>query len=742
MRNKCLICDKKFTNEELLKKHEEKHLDESILNQPKENFIKTDVSFQKKNKSVNIKKIFSEEKFEKLIESKMINVSDVKEIATKQNFIEQIKKINRKNSFCYIPYFVKDFISGTSLKDLENKYHISYWMDLYNISNKILGFSEERYTSRKYDNALELNLKIINWNKKYQELKVNCEFFRNEIDELIFDNILQAKIIFSLMDKELEKNEIATECKELKNQYDLFHFIDESLANSFNKILEDGLENRINNILSGLKEEKIVTRSTLDPKKLTVVFSINKIKKYIIRELKIKEKIAYVSLQTKTLDQFPALKLIPKFGVFDTAWTELEKEGIIHIEYRSSRGNDFIIFLNEDYLKIQKEIQSLDTDANKIPFKGRKITPEQFIEELLELEKGDFEDADDQVTRLAGLFLAESVKLQSTHEDIPEFDFRINLTNYDFRSEQSDVMKKLNLKINSEIFHVKVMINENLNLTKYNELKGKLPEHEQAIIITFEKIPSNIKKLLENDPTIQVIDKEGVKIWVSITSRLPARVNSLCKIYQDPLSRLENKLVRVNSIFYETGIALVNIIPEMNEATVLARCLQEIPLFESKASDFELYSKNYLKFLKILSSLAKNDDLIQGFFEQKIIGNPQILRRSFEFNFGYNTVKIYLSDYNKKNIINCSCMQWQENPLYLCPHLISALDHTARMKSFLDESWENDQNYLNSSLVAIMGENMSLILDKLGMYDDECAADERLKISNFIFGISKLKESD
>ena len=742
MRNKCLICDKKFTNEKLLKSHEEKHLDESILNRPKENSTETDVSFQKKNRSVSIKKNFSEEKFEKLIESKMINVSDVKEIATRQNFIEQIKKINRKNPFCYLPYFVKDFISGTSLKDLENKYHISYWMDLYNIANKILGFSEERYTSRKYDNALELNLKIINWNKKYQELKVNCKFFKNEVDELIFDNVLQAKIIFSLMDKELEKNEIATECKELKNQYDLFHFIDESLANSFNEVLEDGLENRINNILSGLKEEKIVTRSTLDPKKLTVVFSINKIKKYIIRELKIKEKIAYVSLQTKTLDQFQALKLIPKFGVFDTAWTELEKEGIIHIEYRSSRGNDFIIFLNEDYLKIQKEIQSLDTDANKIPFKGRKITPEQFIEELLELEKGDFEDADDQVTRLAGLFLAESVKLQSTHEDIPEFDFRINLTNYDFRSEQSDVMKKLNLKINSEIFHVKVMINENLNLTKYNELKEKLPEHEQAIIITFEKIPSNIKKLLENDPTIQVIDKEGVKIWVSITSRLPARVNSLCKIYQDPLSRLENKLVRVNSIFYETGIALVNIIPEMNEATVLARCLQEIPLFESKASDFELYSKNYLRFLKILSSLAKNDDLIQGFFEQKIIGNPQILRRNFEFNFGYNTVKIYLSDYNKKNIINCSCMQWQENPLYLCPHLISALDHTARIKSFLDESWENDQNYLNSSLVAIMGENMSLILDKLGMYDDECATDERLKISNFIFGISKLKESD
>ena len=742
MRNKCLICDKEFTNEKLLKNHEEKHLDESILNQPKENSAETDVSFQKKNKSINIKKIFSEEKFEKLIESKMINASDVKEIATRQNFIEQIKKINRKNPFCYLPYFVKDFISGTSLKDLESKYHISYWMDLYNITNKILGFSEERYTSRKYDNALELNLKIINWNKKYQELKVNCKFFKNEVDELIFDNILQAKIIFSLMDKELEKNEIATECKELKNQYDLFHFIDEGLANSFNEILEDGLENRINNILSGLKEEKIVTRSTLDPKKLTVVFSINKIKKYIIRELKIKGKIAYASLQTKILDQFPALKLIPKFGVFDAAWAELEKEGIIHIEYRSGKGNDFIIFLNEDYLKIQKEIQSLDTDVNKIPFKGRKITPEQFIEELLELEKGDFEDADDQVTRLAGLFLAESVKLQSTHEDIHEFDFRINLTNYDFRSEQSYVMKKLNLKINSEIFHVKVMINENLNLTKYNELKGKLPEHEQAIIITFEKIPSNIKKLLENDPTIQVIDKEGVKIWVSITSRLPARVNSLCKIYQDPLSKLENKLVRVNSIFYETGIALVNVIPEMNEATVLARCLQEIPLFESKASDFELYSKNYLKFLKILSPLAKNDDLIQGFFEQKIIEPPQILRRSFEFNFGYNTVKIYLSDYNKKNIINCSCMQWQENPLYLCPHLISALDHTARMKSFLDESWENDQNYLNSSLVAIMGENMSLILDKLGMYDDECAADERLKISNFIFGISKLKESD
>ena len=69
------------------------------------------------------------------------------------------------------------------------------------------------------------------------------------------------------------------------------------------------------------------------------------------------------------------------------------------------------------------------------------------------------------------MVLAESVKLQSPHEDIPGFDFSINIKNYNFRPEQLKAIAKLNFKINSDMFHCKVMIDEILTLR--HQLCGK-----------------------------------------------------------------------------------------------------------------------------------------------------------------------------------------------------------------------------------------------------------------------------
>ena len=56
MRFKCMICDEEFENEELLKKHVEEHLSESILNQPRKESVNTDYSFEDKNPELDIKK--------------------------------------------------------------------------------------------------------------------------------------------------------------------------------------------------------------------------------------------------------------------------------------------------------------------------------------------------------------------------------------------------------------------------------------------------------------------------------------------------------------------------------------------------------------------------------------------------------------------------------------------------------------------------------------------------------------
>ena len=147
---------------------------------------------------------------------------------------------------------------------------------------------------------------------------------------------------------------------------------------------------------------------------------------------------------------------------------------MIHIESITTRRNDVEIFLNEGYQEIQQKVKSLESDESKIPFRGRKISPDKFIEELLELEKGDFGGEDDQVTRLAGLVLAESAKLQTPHEDIKEFDFRVDIKNYNFRPEQLERMSKLDFKINSEIIHVKVMLEDILNLKKHSDFSSQL----------------------------------------------------------------------------------------------------------------------------------------------------------------------------------------------------------------------------------------------------------------------------
>ena len=739
MKNKCLICDEEFNSEESLKKHVDAHLNESILNKPVETSREIDTQFDIKNRTIDLKKIFSEEKFERLIESKINKIIDVQEIIKKRNFVDKVKIINRRNPFCYLPYFIRDFMSGTSTRKLEDKYHIWFFMDLYNVTQNILEFTEYRYLSKKYDNALELNLKNIDWDKKYQELQENCIFFKDELDELIFDNVLQADILLLLMDNQLEKDKIITRCKELKNHYDLFGFIDNELSNSFNKIIKIDLENRVSDIIFGLMKEDVFLRSRSEPKKIFVRFSIDKIKKIIINELKHGEKIIYSTLRSKIHNQFPGLRLIPGLGVFTTAWRELENEKIIHIEYRSYRLNDFVFFLNENFQEIYSAVKLIGSDQ-KIPFKGRKITPERFIDELLELETGDFGDDDDQVTRMAGLVLAESVKLQSPHEDIPEFDFTINLKNYNFRPEQLDAMSKLNFKINSEIFHIKVMINETLNLKKCEELRKKIPSNQQGVVITFEKIPYDVKKILENDPTIQIIDEEGVKIWVSITSRLPARVNSMCKISTDPLSKLENKIVKVNSVFYKTGIALVTVFPEMNEETILVRSLEEISLFEPSPSDFELFSKNYFEFIKILSKLTSKNDLVNGFFKNKFVDDATGSKIKFELKVADNTVKLNLDEYKTRRIFNCDCFKFIENPSQLCSHLVTALDHIVRSFSYLDQTW-NNTNSLSRSLQLLIRENIGIILDRLeiGVEYGEITGDTR--IADFVLGVAKTRKN-
>jgi hypothetical protein len=736
--NSCSVCDKFFDSEILLKEHLAAHSDESILNKPIESSPEINISSNFKPREINLKEIFSDKKFEELIESKINGIEDNAEYLDRRYFIEQIKKINHRNPFCYVPYFIEDLISGFNGIDMQKKYHIWYRPDFEYIVKEIFQFKEKRYSSSKFENAFEYNLKNIDWEKKYLDIVDNCRFFKNELNKLIFHNALQSQILVLLMQSPLEKNMIYKKCFDEKEHYTLFKFMTNTIQIVFSKFLESNLNEQIDEILFELKKQNIILRSTTDAKNLSVRFPIDEIKKYILRLLKHDNTIVYSSLRRTVNEYFPGLRLIPGFGAFTAAWKELFEEKIIHIEYRSARKNDMVFFLNSNFQEIENTIQSFN--PSQIPFKGRKITPDIFVSELLELEKGDFDDEDDQVTRLAGLVLAESMTLQPTPESIPEFDFTIDMNNYDFRDEQEEAMKKLHFIVKSTIFHVKIMVNEILDIKKYKNLLEKIPKNEQGIVISFKKLPLTVKKLLEKDHTLQIIDEGGVKIWVSITSVLPSRVNSICKIYFDPLSKLKNKLVKINSVFYEKGIALVTVFPELAEVTVLARSLEEIPLFELNPSNFNLISKNYSEFLKILTNCTLKDDLINGFFKNKFTEDPKYSNPVFKLKFDYNIVNLNLTCHEKRDIFNCDCMKYAENPLHLCSHLVTALDYVFRTYSYGD-TFCNDSNRMKRGLENLLRENIEIVLDRLDVTEEQGSVKDEHRVMDFISGTIKTENN-
>ncbi|MBT6647242.1 MAG: hypothetical protein HOB51_06960 [Thaumarchaeota archaeon] len=718
---KCPVCEEEFSTESAFNNHIQTHVAKSVLSEPVYTTEELNSESEIPIPKINLDKIFDKEKIEELIKIKIKKIDNTDDLINSRIFIEQFKKINQKSPLLYLPYFIEDFMNGVMPYKIQKKYHISSYADYTNITKIILQFRgtqmRVRENNLRHDN---------NWKEKYDLIKKYCNLFRDEITLTILFNMLQTQILLLLMDGPLEKDQIIDECKNIENIFDIFRFTDNELEQNFLTFINDELNDHISEIIYLLMDEEIITRNKIHPKELEVKFDVDELRKNILIELSLNEnKQNTVNLRNSILNEFFILRLLPGFSFFKNTLADLEHEKIIHLEPLPGRWGEYEVFLTEEYLKLKFKIKSFDDRSLQIPFKGRSIDPDQFIIELLELDKGDFDDADDQVTRMAGLVLAESVKIQSPHEKISDFDFTIDIKNYDFRPEQLEAIAKLHFKINSEILHVKVMIDEKLSFKKYLELKNKIPPNEQGTIITFQALSAQINEDMKNDATIQIIDEEGVRIWVSITPQIPARVNSISKITFDPLSKLENKIVKVSSVFYETGFAIVNVFPEMNEETVLARTLEEIPLFVGGANNFNEYADEYSDFLTVLFTTSNYDDVIDGIFKNKF--DHVMKNLFFKFEFDYNVVELNFAHSNKRDIFNCNCIKYAENNLKFCSHLISALDYVFRHTS--------KQNRLRKVLEIWVTENISVILDRLEITKENYNDGE---ISDFIEGKFKI----
>lgn len=736
----CPICDESFSDKNLFLQHIEQHKANSVLNKVPESAHINENSSHKQIVRIDLDDFFVRERFERNIHEKMVRIDDVNELVHRRNFVEQIKKIFVKHPFVFMPYFVKDLFAGADSAYLLKKYHILSHLELKNIVQGVLGFDRNRYQSRHYDDAFAMNIKVPTWKKKYDILQDNCEFFKSEILEQTFRNVLRAFILVRIpdyIDTGISRKEILQVSVSLKQNYDLFKFIDDELKRSFTIFYEENFEQTVQNILDGLIKVRILGRKSGASDMIVGKMSLDKLKKSIVESLKYSNgSKTEQTLRTEMKYKYLSLQLLPGLSVWDAALNELVHESIIQIKSKHNSSHSSIVFLNDDYQKIQQQLRM--SGSYNVEFHGRKISPDQFIDELLEIEKGDFGDKDDQVTRIAGLMLAESIKLQAPHESILQFDFSIDITNYHFREEQINIMRKFDFEINSNILHCKVMLDEVLTLKRYDEILSALPENEQGVIITFERIPVDVQSRLDADESIQIIDKEGIRLWVSITTKIPARVGSVAKLHSDPISKLEKKLVKVNLLNYEDGIASVTVLPDNHEATVLSRSLEEVVLNEGQTKHFELFTSRYLEFLNLLANLTTPNNLVRGMFETELYESMYESTFKFNLDFRYVQTVLDLEKQNKSQMLNCNCMQWRENRLDLCPHLVCSLDHIVR-ESFL-ATWSDNGNCMKNTLDLIIQQNISVILDRLGLYSNQ--EDEHYnKMKEFISCMSQLRES-
>ena len=329
------------------------------------------------------------------------------------------------------------------------------------------------------------------------------------------------------------------------------------------------------------------------------------------------------------------------------------------------------------------------------------------------------------MTRLAGLALAESVNLISPHESIPEFDFSMNLKDYGSQLEELGTIKRSNFILNSETIHCKIMLHEKITLQKLNKLQQNMPEDEQGLIFSFEPVTKRVVDKIIRERKIQIINQKDLKQWISMTKIIPARVNSISKIYFDPLTNLENKLVLVNSVNYESGFASVSILPEMEEQNVLIKALEEIPINIPNVNDFPKYSKNYLEFLQLIMKLSTYNNFIDGLFRIKLENDHKHPERShfvfehhhvaFDGKKVHHVADIMLKRKKTSNKFTCSCLGWADNNHQFCPHLIYSLDHIARNSRFL-ATWNEGHNSIQNALEKFISEYVAILLDEL-LYD-------------------------
>ena len=610
-----------------------------------------------------------------------------------KEFENVLKIIDEEFPFVDLIEFLEMYVDGEYSRVLIEKFHLLGYTDYYKLL-QILKLNKKRISGKKNSESRKINFGDKSLAKRYEFLHRVLSKYQKQIKNKINHNVLRAIIILELFSNSqnfINKKEISQSIfQAIQN---LEHLVLAPHA-PLSTINNGEINELADMIISDLRDNLFIETDEQDNFRLLPHQLL--ISEYIFKIIQNRTNgVTYQELITSLKEKLPIIAQIPSALIVITLQDLIDQNKIIRKEgYWKFKPFFDQFFTSENYQKMNSE-NSYTFRKNR-EFFGRRITPDEFIQELFELQRGNFEDQDDQVTRIAGMILTNSNMMSHPPNELKDFDFVVDLSSYEFTKEQQQVIQNLNLVITSNVIYIKVMINEKITVSDISDLILKLKareRNEQGFIISFENTDKLIEQILEKNKTIQIISKKELEEWCKITPIIPSRRGAVAVVRQGDN---RGSIVKIKSINYESGRADIILFPKMEEKTQYIGALEEITIPVS-IKNFVEYSNIYFQFLGKLRQIS-NTDLFRKIVSQGLTINsrhqdqPKIdfipekymgcsIQGGFKTEIDFTKILDALSlRYAIKDLFSCTCFQWNRNSRKngLCDHLIFTLNEAIK----------------------------------------------------------------
>ena len=602
-----------------------------------------------------------------------------------REFREVLDKIYQKFPLVDLLEFVDLHVKGEYTKEIIRRFNLAGYRDHKNIL-RIIKMGQKRKSTQRGPTAKEINLTDLKMAERYASIREKLEASGQYASETLARNALRMALTLLLYKNEREFFSTKDLVGAIPQAIEQFGHVMPNHCQDLLRVDRGLLAKMAESVLREMRHESMLEADASG--RLRLERHQTRLPHYVLNAIHNQPGITHEKLATKIQKNLPVMRHMPQAVLLVTLDDLISDYKIVKKEgYWKRRPYFDEYFAFEDYAQITKPPAS-----GKRGFFGRRIGPADFIAEILALEKGDFEDQDDQVTRIAGMILARSDMMSHPPNELREFDFAIDLSKYMFTEKEQKIMKDTGLVLRSNNVYVKVMISGKITTGMLESLISLLRDRErgeQGFLVSFSRVGENVKSLLEHDKTVQLITREGLAKWCQITPVIPTRRGAVAVVRQGDH---KGDIVSVESVNYESGLADIVLLPNMAAGTNHVGSLEEISL-APRIEKFADYSSKYFMFLAKLWAISKT----KKFREIVADGMPSadsapVVETAGDVisgKFGKDVrVSVDLSDspdahslkYSTDGLFSCTCPKWKHSNRTegICRHLIFTLNEAVK----------------------------------------------------------------